>query len=84
MGLRSEEHAGRTLLQPVMQEGRRLGPGPSLEDSRQYCQEELATLPEPCRHLNDPQSLTYQPSEALRSLQEETRQQTLARQTPRG
>jgi len=43
--------AGRPLLQPVMQQGKRLAPSPVPAVVREYARAELATLPEPLRAL---------------------------------
>ncbi|HKM88406.1 MAG TPA: nicotinate phosphoribosyltransferase, partial [Xanthobacteraceae bacterium] len=40
------------LIQPVMQDGRRLRPPPSLDDIRRHAKRELERLPEPLRRLD--------------------------------
>ena len=43
---RDERHPGRPLLQPVMQQGRRVaGAAPELDQVRAYCRRQLAELP---------------------------------------
>lgn len=43
---------GRSLLEPVMANGRRLGPPPSLAELRSRCREAVASLPAPLRQLD--------------------------------
>lgn len=51
LGLMDEAAPGKPLLAPVMRGGRRLSPGPGLEDSRERCARELAALPDSLRNL---------------------------------
>lgn len=51
LGLLDEESPGQTLLHPVMRGGERLRAAPALAQSREYCAQQLATLPEPLRGL---------------------------------
>jgi nicotinate phosphoribosyltransferase len=51
LGLVDESAPGEPLLAPVMRGGRRLSPGPALEDSRERCARELAALPDSLRNL---------------------------------
>lgn len=69
IGLVDEAVAGTPLLQPVMRAGRRL-PQPSLERSREFARRQLASLPERCRSLQDPEPLVAHVSPALRGAAE--------------
>lgn len=61
---------GKPLIQPVMEQGKTLLQLPSLRESRQHVQAELATLPEPFRQVNSTTSYTLEISSALRLLTE--------------
>ena len=52
LSLESDQQAGEPLLAPVMRSGQRIGPSPSLADSRARAARELARLPEPLRQLD--------------------------------
>jgi nicotinate phosphoribosyltransferase len=49
--VRGSGQGGEPLLEPAMQNGRRLRPPPSLDDIRQNAKRELERLPEPLRRL---------------------------------
>ena len=51
--LETDPQPGEPLLQPVMREGRRLAPPPTLADVRRQAAENLARLPEPLRCLEE-------------------------------
>ncbi len=53
LALHDDRQAGEPLLVPVMRNGRRLGPPPTLADIRQRAAQSLARLPEPLRRLGD-------------------------------
>jgi len=69
IGLADETLPGTPLLQPMMRQGRRLAQ-PSLEQSRQFASHELATLPEHCRRLANPEPLIPAVSVALQAAAE--------------
>jgi len=69
IGLADEALRGTPLLQPVMRQGRRL-PQPSLQQARQFVSRELATLPEHCRRLANPEPLIPVVSAALQAAAE--------------
>ncbi|MFY9268309.1 MAG: nicotinate phosphoribosyltransferase [Candidatus Manganitrophaceae bacterium] len=48
-----DPQGGKPLLQPVMREGKRLAPLPSLTESRKRAADELARLPERLRRLDE-------------------------------
>jgi nicotinate phosphoribosyltransferase len=51
LSLESDHQAGEPLLAPVMRSGQRIGPAPSLADSRARAARDLARLPGPLRQL---------------------------------
>lgn len=51
--LEDDVQAGRALLRPVMQAGKRMQPLPSLAESREHAQRELQTLPTPLRTFQE-------------------------------
>ena len=57
LALEGDAKEGEPLIQPVMQNGKRLRPAPSLDDIRRHAKRELERLPEPLRAL-DP-AMTY-------------------------
>jgi nicotinate phosphoribosyltransferase len=59
---------GRPLLQEVMKEGRRVVPSPSLSDIRGRAQQELASLPNPLRSLDEGRPFDVRISPALQDL----------------
>ncbi|MBX6370290.1 MAG: nicotinate phosphoribosyltransferase [Rhodospirillales bacterium] len=61
---------GEPLLRPVMRGGRRIGPSPSLAESRAYAAAQLAALPEPLRRL-EPFRYEVEIDADLRALAEE-------------
>src|SRR5712692_4215937 len=66
--LADDPEDGTALLQPVMREGRRLAPAPSLADVRARVADELARLPEHLRRLQDGPLYQVRVSQALRDL----------------
>jgi nicotinate phosphoribosyltransferase len=67
---------GESLLQRVMQDGRRLHPSPALATVRSYAAEQLARLPEPLRRLEDAPPYPVEVSSRLRVLAAEVDQAT--------
>ena len=57
LGVEGHVKEGEALIQPVMQNGKRLRPAPSLDEIRQHAKRELQRLPAPLRTL-DP-AMTY-------------------------
>jgi nicotinate phosphoribosyltransferase len=60
----------RALLAPVMRAGAPVAPLPDLETARAHAAEELATVPEACRPLDDARPLEAGVSDRLRALAE--------------
>jgi len=83
LGLASEDLSAEaeTLLEPVMLDGRVIGPHPALETLRAHCARQVAALPEAVRRLRDPEPYPVTPSDALRARQTAAR---LASNTSRG
>jgi nicotinate phosphoribosyltransferase len=69
--LEREQPEGEGLITPVMQNGRRLAPSPSLTEVRTRAAGELARLPEPLRKLDQAPSYPMKISPALLQLAEE-------------
>ena len=61
------------MLEPVMREGRRLTPSPSIADGRGRFEADLALVPRKARRLTHPEHVTVSHSEALRALTARTR-----------
>ena len=51
LGLESDRLAGEPLIQPVMKQGRRIGPAVSLRESREKTLEQLKRLPSGLRSI---------------------------------
>ena len=66
-GARRKEAASR-CIEPVMQNGRRLRPPPSLDDIRRHAKRELERLPEPLRRLEPGTTYAVEVADELRSL----------------
>jgi nicotinate phosphoribosyltransferase len=65
LSLETDSHGGETLIQPVMQAGRRLQPGGSLSDARARAARGMGQLPEPLRCLEPGATLRVQIGKAL-------------------
>lgn len=66
----TDQLPGEPLLHPVMKEGRRLAPAPSLNDLRKQVAAHLTRLPGPIRQLDETQAHDVRISPALRKLAE--------------
>jgi nicotinate phosphoribosyltransferase len=62
-GARSEP-----LIEPVMKNGKRLGPAPSLDDIRRHAKRELDRLPEPLRRLDPGMTYPVEIADELKAL----------------
>jgi nicotinate phosphoribosyltransferase len=71
LGLASEDvpAEAEALLEPVMRDGRLIGPHPALETLRAHCARQIAALPEGVRRLRGPEGYSVAPSEQLRARQ---------------
>jgi nicotinate phosphoribosyltransferase len=68
-GARDESGRVQPLLQPLMARGKRLGSAESLDTVRERVREQLASLPEPLRSLDDgPERYPVTPSQRLSAL----------------
>jgi len=61
------------MLVPVMREGRRLAPSPSIADGRSRFEADLACVPQKARRLTHPEHVIVTHSDALRALTDRTR-----------
>jgi nicotinate phosphoribosyltransferase len=68
ISLETERQEGEPLLHLVMRDGKRVGPRPTLAESRERAAKELARLPEPLRRLDAGASYAVEVSEALQRL----------------
>ncbi len=66
--LADDPQDGTALIQPIMLEGRRLAPAPSLSDVRARVADELTRLPEHLRRLQDSPPYQVRVSQDLRDL----------------
>ena len=51
LSIENDEQSGEPLIQPVMRDGRRVAPSPTLAEIRARAAADLARLPEPLRRL---------------------------------
>lgn len=65
LSVESDTHDGHPLIEQVMKDGRRVGPAPSLMESRSHAARELLRLPEPLRRLEPGATCPVQIAEAL-------------------
>jgi nicotinate phosphoribosyltransferase len=66
--LASDTQSGEPLLAPVMRNGRRIVPSPSLATVREHANRELERLPAPLRSLTEHVEYPVEISAALRAL----------------
>jgi len=66
--IEGDTHEGEPLLLPVVQSGRRIHPGPSLEEARQYAAGSLSQLPVRLRQLDAGAPFEAQVARALKEL----------------
>ncbi|HIP77090.1 MAG TPA: nicotinate phosphoribosyltransferase [Kiloniellaceae bacterium] len=69
--LEGDRSAGEALLQPVMRGGRRLAPGPALDEIRAHAADQRARLPARLCSLDSAEPYPVEVSQALRRLTEE-------------
>jgi nicotinate phosphoribosyltransferase len=79
LSLADHAAAGEPLLQPVMIEGRRLAPPPSLDEIRQRAKRELDHLPEPLRRLEPKATYPVEVADDLVRLADEVDRRLQAR-----
>jgi nicotinate phosphoribosyltransferase len=65
LSLESDAHAGEPLIALVMQDGRRVGPTPTLDEIRAQAARDLERLPEPLRRLEPGATCEVKVAEAL-------------------
>ncbi len=72
IGVRSEKVAGaEPLLETVMEDGRRRGRRPDIDDIRERVREQTASLPEPCKKIGEKSAYPVRISQRLGKVQEE-------------
>ncbi|MBE9046573.1 nicotinate phosphoribosyltransferase [Pleurocapsales cyanobacterium LEGE 10410] len=79
LGLKDEamQHNEQSLLQIVMQEGKRTSSLPTLEQIRQHTAASVASLPANIRQITNPDNLTVEISSALETLRQSVVQHNL-------
>jgi nicotinate phosphoribosyltransferase len=68
LSVEDDDQAGEPLIEPVMRDGRRIGPRPALAEIRARAARGLERLPEPLRRLAPGASCTVEVAGALRRL----------------
>ena len=68
LGVEGDVKDGQMLIQPVMQNGKRLRPAPSLDEIRQHAKRELQRLPDPLRALDPAMTYPVTVAEELKAL----------------
>jgi nicotinate phosphoribosyltransferase len=76
------EDKGEPLLRPVMRDGKRVAPAPSLDDIRAHSKRGFERLPEPLRRLEPGAAYPVEVAKALRDLADEVDRRLLAQQAP--
>ena len=66
--IEGDEQQGEALIRPVMKDGRRIAPLPSLEVIRTHCADQLARLPEHQKRLESEPRYEAEVSDALKAL----------------
>ena len=81
LALRDEQgpDGAAPMLAPVMRDGRRLAPPPSLPESRAWFDEDLACVPRKARRLTHPEHVRVPHSDALRDLTDRTHAEAAGR-----
>ncbi len=68
ISVEGDERSGATLIHEVMRAGKRLGPAPSLDDSRAHAASQMQRLPEPLRALTPGATYDVEIGRALKDL----------------
>jgi nicotinate phosphoribosyltransferase len=68
LSLDGEKQDGEALIVPVMRDGKRIGPAPSLAQIRERAARNLGQLPEPLRRLDSDAAYPVEISEKLKAL----------------
>jgi len=82
LGLADATHPGEPLVQPVMQNGRRLQPAESMDAIRARAERELERLPEPLRRLDQATTYPVEVAGELQALAAEVDRRIAAQNTP--
>lgn len=76
LSIETDKHPGETLIVPVMRDGKRLAPPPSLDEIRARAARDLARLPEPLRRLEQGVTYPVKVADALMKLADEADRHT--------
>ncbi|MCK9919464.1 nicotinate phosphoribosyltransferase [Microbacteriaceae bacterium K1510] len=76
LSIETDKHPGETLIVPVMRDGKRLAPPPSLDEIRARAARDLARLPEPLRQLEQGVTYPVKVADALMKLADEADRHT--------
>jgi nicotinate phosphoribosyltransferase len=71
ISLDGDDESGEPLIQPVMRNGKRLGPRPGLDEIRARTARDLARLPEPLRRLQADAAYRIEIAQSVRRLASE-------------
>jgi nicotinate phosphoribosyltransferase len=82
LSLADHAPAGEPLIEPVMIDGRRVAPSPSLDAIRQRAKRELENLPEPLRRLEPHATYPVEVADDLVKLADEVDRRLQARTSP--
>jgi nicotinate phosphoribosyltransferase len=82
LSVEDDHHAGEPLLTLVIQGGRRVGPQPTLAETRAHAREQLARLPEPLRRLEAGAIYPVQVGKRLEELASEVDRRLAQHETP--
>jgi len=65
LSMETDTHLGEQLIEPVMKQGQRLGPSPTLAEIRARAKHDLDRLPEPLRRLEPEMTYPVEVADAL-------------------
>jgi nicotinate phosphoribosyltransferase len=65
LSIESDSHSGEQLIEPIMKDGLRLRPAPTLAEIRAQAKHDLERLPEPLRELEPDMTYSVQVADAL-------------------
>ena len=83
LGLAGSTHPGELLVQPVMENGRRLQPAEPMDAIRARAAHELERLPEPLRRLDQATTYPVEVADELKELAAEVDRRIAAHNAPR-
>jgi nicotinate phosphoribosyltransferase len=65
LSIESDSHSGEQLIEPIMKDGLRLRPAPTLAEIRAQAKHDLERLPEPLRELEPDMTYSVEVADAL-------------------